>query len=428
MSGVMPRQNRRSRFNLRGWSCSLLGVAIALSAVHGAAVAAEPQARKPATVAANDPSVQRALAMLSRVGGEGADNAQAAAAWRQLVGSPAEHTTRVTLLPQLLAALDDASPLGANWIRAAFETIADRALRDGGKLPTDQIEQFFADRHHAPRARRLAYEWLSRADPTAAVRLTPGLIDDPSVELRRDAVAQSLDAAAALAKQSDSAAAVAAYRKALDAARDEDQVKTASEALKELGQPVRLAEHYGFLLHWRIVGPFDNAGKRGFNKAYPPEEKLDLSAEYAGKFGPARWTEITSKDDLGQVDLNEAIGKEKGVLAYAFTELESPQPQVLELRLGTESATKVWLNGRLVFEREVYHALTQMDQYVMPLSLQAGRNTLLLKVCQNEQTDTWAGDWKFQARICDATGGAVHLVESPSAAKPASNATSLQGN
>jgi hypothetical protein len=116
------------------------------------------------------------------------------------------------------------------------------------------------------------------------------------------------------------------------------------------------------------------------------------------------------------------------VLAYAFTELESPQPQVLELRLGTESATKVWLNGRLVFEREVYHALTQMDQYVMPLSLQAGRNTLLLKVCQNEQTDTWAGDWKFQARICDATGGAVHLVESPSAAKPASNATSLQGN
>jgi hypothetical protein len=36
---------------------------------------------------------------------------------------------------------------------------------------------------------------------------------------------------------------------------------------------------------------------------------------------------------------------------------------------------------------------------------------LLLKVCQNEQTDSWAGDWKFQARISDATGGAIVLQQ-----------------
>jgi len=31
----------------------------------------------------------------------------------------------------------------------------------------------------------------------------------------------------------------------------------------------------------------------------------------------------------------------------------------------------------------------------------------LIKVCQNNQTDSWAQTWSFQARVCDATGGAL---------------------
>ncbi len=34
-------------------------------------------------------------------------------------------------------------------------------------------------------------------------------------------------------------------------------------------------------------------------------------------------------------------------------------------------------------------------------------NVLLLKVCQNEQEQSWAQDYKFQLRVCDATGSAV---------------------
>ena len=48
-----------------------------------------------------------------------------------------------------------------------------------------------------------------------------------------------------------------------------------------------------------------------------------------------------------------------------------------------------------------------MDQYVGAGELQAGRNLILLKLCQNEQTEEWAQDWKFQLRVCDATGKAV---------------------
>jgi hypothetical protein len=49
------------------------------------------------------------------------------------------------------------------------------------------------------------------------------------------------------------------------------------------------------------------------------------------------------------------------------------------------------------------------DQYLARGKLKAGRNELLVKVCQNEQSEDWAQDWKFQLRICDASGGAVPL-------------------
>jgi hypothetical protein len=50
-----------------------------------------------------------------------------------------------------------------------------------------------------------------------------------------------------------------------------------------------------------------------------------------------------------------------------------------------------------------------MDQHVGRGTLKAGRNEILVKVCQNEQTDSWAQQWSFQLRVTDALGGAVAL-------------------
>jgi hypothetical protein len=33
---------------------------------------------------------------------------------------------------------------------------------------------------------------------------------------------------------------------------------------------------------------------------------------------------------------------------------------------------------------------------------------VLIKLCQNEQTDDWAQSWSFQLRVCDLTGGGLH--------------------
>ena len=71
------------------------------------------------------------------------------------------------------------------------------------------------------------------------------------------------------------------------------------------------------------------------------------------------------------------------------------------------SELQIWLNGKLLASAEAYHANGTMDQYVGAGGLKPGRNVILLKICQNEQTETWAQDWKFQLRVCDPTGGAV---------------------
>jgi hypothetical protein len=92
---------------------------------------------------------------------------------------------------------------------------------------------------------------------------------------------------------------------------------------------------------------------------------------------------------------------------YSVTTFRSAEKQAAELRLGTPNAWKLWVNGELVFEREEYHRSTRMDQFRIPVSLRAGDNTIMLKVCQNEQEQDWAQDYTYQLRVCDSGGVAI---------------------
>ena len=92
---------------------------------------------------------------------------------------------------------------------------------------------------------------------------------------------------------------------------------------------------------------------------------------------------------------------------YATTDYVSDATRQVEIRLGTPNAWKLWLNGKLVFEREEYHRSTQMDQYKLKVTMNRGANTILLKVCQNEQDEDWAQDYHYQLRVCNSTGSAI---------------------
>ena len=135
------------------------------------------------------------------------------------------------------------------------------------------------------------------------------------------------------------------------------------------------------------------------------------------------WAPHHTDDEYGEVDLNKAIGKHMGAAAYAVAEFLSDRAQPCELRVGSGNAVKIWLNGKLLFSAEAYHANDTMDQYVGRGELKQGRNVILIKVCQNEQTEDWAQDWKFQLRVCDPLGKAILSTDRPAARTPVAATT-----
>lgn len=343
------------------------------------------------------------LERIKAVGNEGTGNDQAGAAWKGLVEIGAD-----ALMPTI-AALDDAKPLSVNWLRLAAQAIAERELQAKHKLPADKLEAFVKEVKHAPVARRMAYELLVRADDKAPDRLLPGMIEDPSVEIRRDAIAAAIERATLGIKTGDKKV-IAEFEKLFRASRDQDQVEKIAKTLKELNVSTDLNAHFGVLTDWMVVGPFDSTKGAGYDKAYDPETKVDLAAAYKGKDGKAiKWQPASNTEAYGAIDLNKALGKHKDSVAYAFTEVVADKEMPVEIRFGCITAIRVFLNGKEVFAREEYHHGQRFDQYIASGKLKAGRNEVLLKVCQNNQTESWAQDWKFQVRLCDFTGGALPI-------------------
>ena len=344
------------------------------------------------------PEIAGPLKMIRAVGPEGRGNREASAAWKKLSESKA-----AMLLP-ILEAMDGANDYALNWLRAAFDAIASRELNSGATLPLPELGKFLLDTRHNPRARRLAFELIGRVDPSTTDKLLVGMLNDPSLEIRLDAVQKSIDQAGQSLAASNTVGATLLFQQALSAARDARQIDDIANKLKDLGQPVDLPKHFGFLTEWKVIGPFDNTGNKGFETAYPPEQKIDFAAEYDGKTGKVRWQDYVSQHKYGMVDMNQPCGKLKEVTAYATMDFTSDRAQPVELRLGGKNSWKVWLNGKLLFSRDEYHANAEIDQYPMPAQLQAGRNTILVKVCQNHQVEKWTNEWEFQLRITDALG------------------------
>ena len=78
------------------------------------------------------------------------------------------------------------------------------------------------------------------------------------------------------------------YQKALAAAREVDQIQLVTKKLRATGQTVDLPRLFGFLLAWKVIGPFDNTATKGFDTAFAPETEIKLDAEYDGKSGKVR--------------------------------------------------------------------------------------------------------------------------------------------
>ncbi len=339
------------------------------------------------------------LEALRGVGPDGKGSAEAARAWREVVrAEPAQ-------LPQVLAAMDGANAVARNWIRSAADRILENAK--GQPLPAAALEKFLLDTKHDPQARRLAYELLVKNDKEAPERYLPRMLDDPSRDLRHDAVARLVEKADADLAAGHKPEALTEYRRAFASARDKPQLDRLARVLREQGEKVDLPAHLGLITTWKVIGPFPNDSQKGVTTVYPPEKEFNAAAEYDGKAGRVHWKDWTTKGDYAIVELKEALGNHSEAVAYAFTEVTSGKAHDAEVRLGCYTSFKLFVNGQLVLERGDALTGMELDHYVAPVHLKEGRNTILLKVWQDQPPPAPVPqDWKFMLRVCDG-GGAV---------------------
>ncbi len=310
-------------------------------------------------------------------------------------------------LMDVVAMMGSVDPVQKNLLLGLAQTIYQRDVKKA--KPT--LQKIVDDKSLDPAARYWAFsEWTS-GDAGLRESLLQKMLEDPALELRYEAVKQAQSEVAKLKeKGTEGETLKASYQKLLVAARLPEQIQQIADSLKELGTEVDLLDHFAFIAQWQTIGPFDNRNQAGFNVVYGPEKDylagkaIDANAQYDGKNGKVQWQLVSTKEKDGAVDLNPVYKNEKGAITYAYAEFNAPQAVDCQVRLGCINANKVWVNGQEKLANEVYHTGSQIDQYAASVQLKAGKNTILVKCCQNEQTESWAQDWKFQLRFTDASG------------------------
>lgn len=299
-----------------------------------------------------------------------------------------------------LTAFDTASPTAANWLRTAVDALASAP---GRSRDAAGLLAFVQDQARHPAARRIAFELAKESDPDAAAAVLKTLVNDRSVELRRDAIS---------ARMPD-AKDPAALRELFAAARDADQCEELAKKLKAAGDKPDLTQHYGLVTEWQVIGPFDEPAPAGYHAKLAPETTTYDSAMTVPGRGDVKLTWKPTQSDRvdGVIDLNKLLGSTQNRVAYLAAVIESPNDMPAEVRVSTPNAIKVFVNGDVVLAREAYHQGKSRDQYAGKLTLKKGSNVVLVKVCQDNQQPPWAKDWSVSARLCDETGGKLPLTQ-----------------
>ena len=179
--------------------------------------------------------------------------------------------------------------------------------------------------------------------------------------------------AAALAADPPYYAKKATWQETMQASREALTAWEAEEAKKaELaGKPAPTAKvgkcEFGL---WFEIGPFVEAGKDGFDFAFPPEKEIELSKAY----GNLKWRRISAAD--GEVHDLSCPGD--GAIYFTRT-ITAARAQKLTTYYGSDDGLAVWCNGKKVISNKVPRGVAA-NQDTARLDLVKGENHLLIKI------------------------------------------------
>ena len=174
---------------------------------------------------------------------------------------------------------------------------------------------------------------------------------------------------------------------------------------REHDQPGKVTDYMnrtGFIAEntWSVIGPFDNESGIGYNVAYILENvmQIDTAAQFPGVGGQVRWEKQNDDTSDGYVDFNKIFDENPDwTTAYAWTSVISQDEREVQLRFGSDDQAKVWLNGEETFTHTESDT-RGIDQHIIPVTLKAGENSILVKVC--DETSSWG----FYLRFTDTNG------------------------
>ena len=106
------------------------------------------------------------------------------------------------------------------------------------------------------------------------------------------------------------------------------------------------------------------------------------------------WQKSTDDTLNGYIDLGENVDWR---VAYAFATVTSSDEREAQIRFDSDDQGKVFLNGKEVVTNTGAHSAV-MDRYTVPVTLKPGKNSILVKVCNEKK------QWEFYLRITDPDG------------------------
>ncbi len=204
----------------------------------------------------------------------------------------------------------------------------------------------------------------------------------------------------------------AAYRTVADDPKAHPEVRSLARwhlsgverALGKDEQAAAEVSRLGFLHGWWIVGPFDNEGRAGFEKVYPPEERLDLDARYPGKVREVGWRSLPPELDWsGVVTIGTTIRPAHEAVVYALAVPVLDRERRARLWIGASGAFRIWVNGSKVLESPTYHP-ARLDQAAVEVTLRKGPNRILVKLAQDQ------GEMAVAVRLTDPSGDPLAVI------------------
>ena len=154
----------------------------------------------------------------------------------------------------------------------------------------------------------------------------------------------------------------------------------------------------GFILSWKVIGAFDYG--TGLDNAYAPEKEIIFDKTYQGKGGMVKW-ETENTTTSGYLNLISVLSKRNSNsnprsegIAYAYTEVISPDNRDVIISLGSNDGAKLWVNQEVVYNKHAGRNAVA-DQEVLTVKFKKGTNKILVKI------ENMGASWGLYLRIVD---------------------------